>query len=361
MREWGPIDPRLTIGIDATYSLGAHITGVGVYSRELLNGVAQRHPEQRFSFCYRSHRLLSSLAAQRPRNAGWALLRKSGLRPWRCDLFHALNQRVDVKFAPTVATFHDLFVMTGDYSTPEFRARFTRQAREAAARSDLIVAVSEFTASQVENLLGVDSGRIRVIHHGVRSSRSAPPPDAAREDMILHVGAIQRRKNLARLVEAFETLPRGWRLVLAGPADGYGAADIIARVDRSPKRPDIQLTGYLPDKDLENLYRRARIFAFPSLDEGFGMPVLDAMARGVPVLTSTRSALPEVAGAAAMLVDPEDTDALAHGLQLLTDSTDLREEYRRRGLERVEGFSWNETIESTWSVYRELAGNSLRR
>jgi glycosyltransferase involved in cell wall biosynthesis len=249
--------------------------------------------------------------------------------------------------------------MTGDYSTAEFRARFTQQAREAAARSDLIIAVSEFTASQVENLLGVNSDRIRVIHHGVRSSRSAPPPDAARENVILHVGAIQKRKNLARLVEAFEALSGGWRLVLAGPADGYGAADIIARVDRSRKRLDIQLTGYLPEKDLENLYRRARIFAFPSLDEGFGMPVLDAMARGVPVLTSTRSALPEVAGAAAMLVDPEDTDAVADGLRLLTDSTDFREEYRRKGLERVEGFSWNKTVESTWSVYRELAGNSL--
>jgi glycosyltransferase involved in cell wall biosynthesis len=281
--------------------------------------------------------------------------------PWRCGLFHALNQRVDAKFAPTVATFHDLFVMTGDYSTAEFRARFTLQAREAAARSDLIIAVSEFTGTQVETLLGVDPGRIRVVRHGVRLSPSAPPPDAARENVILHVGAIQKRKNLARLVEAFETLPHDWRLVLAGPADGYGAAEIIARIDRSPRRQDIELTGYLPDEDLENLYRRARIFAFPSLDEGFGMPVLDAMAAGVPVLTSTRSALPEVAGNAAMLADPEDTDALAHALQLLTGSIDLREEYRRKGVERAGEFSWGKTIESTWSVYRELAGNSLVR
>jgi glycosyltransferase involved in cell wall biosynthesis len=279
--------------------------------------------------------------------------------PWRCVLFHALNQRVDAKFAPTVATFHDLFVMTGDYSTAEFRARFTTQARDAAARSDLIIAVSEFTATQVETLLGVDPGRIRVVRHGVRLSRVAPPTDVERENVILHVGAIQKRKNLARLVEAFETLPDGWRLVLAGPAAGYGAAEIIARIDRSLKRRDIQLTGYLPDEDLESLYRRARIFAFPSLDEGFGMPVLDAMARGVPVLTSTRSALPEVAGSAAMLADPEDSDALAHGLQLLTGSIDLREGYRRKGLEWAGGFSWSKTIESTWSVYRELAGSSL--
>jgi glycosyltransferase involved in cell wall biosynthesis len=279
--------------------------------------------------------------------------------PWRCGLFHALNQRVDARFAPTVTTFHDLFVMTGDYSTREFRARFTQQARDAAARSDLIIAVSEFTGTQVESLLGVDRGRIRVVHHGVRLSRTAPPADAARENVILHVGAIQKRKNLARLVEAFETLQHRWKLVLAGPADGYGAAEIIARIESSPKRADIQVMGYVPDTDLENLYRRARVFAFPSLDEGFGMPVLDAMARGVAVLTSSRSALPEVAGDAAMLVEAEDGEALAQALQTLTDDTDVREEYRRRGLERAKCFTWSRAIESTWSVYRELAGSSL--
>jgi glycosyltransferase involved in cell wall biosynthesis len=263
---------------------------------------------------------------------------------------------VDAKFAPTAVTFHDLFVMTGDYSTPEFRARFTRQAREAAARSDLIIAVSAFTATQVENLLEVDRGRIRVVHHGVWPCGSTPPADSGRENIILHVGAIQKRKNIARLVEAFETLPHGWRLVLAGPADGYGAAEIVGRIESSPKRRDIDVTGYVTNAELENLYRRARIFAFPSLDEGFGMPVLDAMARGVPVLTSDRSALPEVAGDAAMLVDPEDTEALAHGLRLFSGDIELRERYRKRGLERVAEFSWLKTVESTWAVYGELGG-----
>ncbi len=335
------------------------MTGVGVYSRELLRGIAHRHPAQHFLFCYRSHRWLNSLPASRPRNVGWAPLRKNGISPWRCALFHALNQRLDARFAPTVTTFHDLFVMTGDYSTPDFRARFTRQAREAAARSDLIIAVSAFTASQVEDLLGVDRARIRVVHHGVRPARSGAPPGAARENIVLHVGAIQKRKNLGRLVEAFETVPDGWRLVLAGPADGYGAAAIIAQIENSPKRAHIQLTGYLPDEEIEALYARAAIFAFPSLDEGFGMPVLDAMARGVPVLTSNRSALPEVADSAALLVDPEDTGALAHALQVLTADPGVRDEYRKRGLERAAGFSWEKAVESTWTVYRELVGSAL--
>jgi len=330
-----------------------------VYSRELLNGIAHRHPGQRFLFCYRPHRLLRSLAAPRPGNAGWALLRSSGVAPWKSDIFHALNQRVDTRVARTVATFHDLFVITGDYSTPEFRARFTRQARDAAARSDLIIAVSAFTASQVENLLGVDRGRIRVVHHGVRTPSSAPAPDATRENIVLHVGAIQKRKNVVRLVEAFEMLSPGWRLILAGPPDGYGAAEITARIDASSKRQNIQVTGYVSSTDLDSLYQRARVFAFPSLDEGFGMPVLDAMARGVPVLTSNCSALPEIAGEAAMLVDPEDSGAIAHGLQILAGDGDVRERYRMKGLERAAGFSWSRTIEATWSVYRELGGSAF--
>ena len=121
----------------------------------------------------------------------------------------------------------------------------------------------------------------------------------------MSVGAIQRRKNIVRLVEAFEQLASGWKLVLAG-SFGFGSEAALQRIERSPRKQDIQVLGYVSDSQLEELYRRASIFAFPSLDEGFGMPVLDAMARGVPVLTSNVSAMPEVAGDAALLVDPTD-------------------------------------------------------
>src|SRR5258706_242720 len=137
---------------------------------------------------------------------------------------------------------------------------------------------------------------------------------AQREDLVLTVGALQRRKNIARLVKAFETLPKSWRLKIAGPDDGYGAAAELAAIHQSPRRADIDVLGYVSAAELERLYQRARIFAFPSLDEGFGMPVLDAMAHGVPVITSTRSALPEVAGDAALLVDPHDTEAIGDAL-----------------------------------------------
>ena len=317
--------------------------------------MAARHPQEQFLFCYRTQRLVRSLGHPLPRNGRRALLRSGGIAPWRCGIFHALNQRVDSIFAPTVATFHDLFVMSGEYSTPEFRARFARQARDAAARADLIIAVSAFTASQVAELLGVDRGRIRVVHHGVRAPASTPPSDAGRENLILHVGAIQVRKNIARLVEAFERSPAGWRLALAGATGGYGSAEILARIERSSRRSDIDVLGYTSDAGLEGLYSRARIVAFPSLDEGFGMPVLDAMARGVPVLTSNRSALPEIAGGAALLVDPMDADGIADGLSRLIESSDLRRDLQSQGLARALGFSWDRAVDETWAVYREVA------
>jgi glycosyltransferase involved in cell wall biosynthesis len=250
-----------------------------------------------------------------------------------------------------VCTFHDLFVLTGEYSTPEFRARFAAQARDAARRADRIIAVSAFTARQVAELLGVDRERIRVVHHGIRPL--PPPPGVVRENVVLHVGAIQARKNIARLVEAFENAGAGWRLVLAGSA-GYGAESIHARIAASPARDRIQVTGYVSPTELAAWYARASVFAFPSLDEGFGIPVLEAMAAGVPVLTSNRSALPEVAGGAALLVDPENAPEMAAALDRLLVDPDLRLELAARGRRRASDFSWERAAAATWAVYDEL-------
>src|SRR4029077_19869708 len=135
-----------------------------------------------------------------PRNVTRRILAEP-LGPRSAELFHGLNQRLPrLPLRRAIATFHDLFVMTGEYSTPEFRARFTAQARDAAARADAIIAVSEFTGNQVVSLLGVDPAKVHVVHHGIR-----PLPVTgdvtAREPVILNVGAIQKRKNIARLVE----------------------------------------------------------------------------------------------------------------------------------------------------------------
>ena len=337
------------VALDATYSLDRNLTGVGVYSREILFGLARTHPRDRFLFYYRPHRYLRSFRDRVPGNAARRLLRGAP----RADVFHALNQRVDAGARRTVTTFHDLFVITGEYSTTDFRARFAEQARQAARRSDLIIAVSRFTAGQVEEFLGVEAARIRVIPHGVHVPAL---PNLPRQNLVLFVGAIQRRKNIRALVRAFERMPASWRLALAGAADGFGAAEELRAIDGSPRKGDIDVLGYVTRTEIEALYRRARIFAFPSLDEGFGMPVLDAMANSVPVVTSQRSALPEVAGDAALLVNPEDPEEIAAALVRLASDPALCEDLARRGRERVLLFSWESALARTWEVYEELAG-----
>ncbi|HYL77013.1 MAG TPA: glycosyltransferase family 1 protein [Bryobacteraceae bacterium] len=343
----------MKIALDATYSFGPNLSGVGVYSRRILYGLPATHPEAEYLFAYRPHRFFRSFSEALPSNSSRRLL--SNAWPLSPDLFHGLNQRIDsTRYRRTISTFHDLFVLTGDYSTPDFRARFARQAREAAERSDLIIAVSRFTAGQVENLLKVDRARIRVVHHGVDHPLEAGL-SVERDKTILFVGALQRRKNIMRLVEAFEQVAPGWKLVLAG-ASGFAAEEAMQLMEASPRKSDIQVLGYVPDASLEHLYQRAAIFAFPSLDEGFGMPVLDAMARGVPVLASAVSAMPEICGDAALLVDPHDIGAIAGGLKRLTEDPAIRADLARRGLERSKEFSWEKAVEGTWQVYQAVLG-----
>jgi glycosyltransferase involved in cell wall biosynthesis len=342
----------VTIALDATYSIGDALSGVGLYSHEILFGLAAAHPEVRFDFCYRPHRFFRSLRVAVPKNVRRRLLAEP-LGPRGAQLFHGLNQRLPrIPLRRAITTFHDLFVLTSEYSTAEFRARFASQARAAAARSAAVIAVSAFTGSQVVSLLGVEASKVHVVHHGIRQLAL---PAVAREPIILNVGAIQKRKNIARLVEAFETVDPAWRLVLAG-SSGYGSTEILARIETSPARGRISVLGYVSPAELAAWYARAQIFAFPSLDEGFGMPVLEAMAAGVAVVSSSRSALPEVAGQAAIQVDPESVEALGQALRGLTRNEELRRELVQRGTARALLFTWEKAVRETWEVYRKVLG-----
>jgi glycosyltransferase involved in cell wall biosynthesis len=339
----------LKIALDATYSVGEALSGVGLYSREILFGLAAAHPDQRFDFCYRPHRFLRAGAL--PDNARRKLL----VGPQRATLFHGLNQRLPrILRGRAVATFHDLFVMTGEYSTPEFRARFAAQAREAVSRADAVIAVSEFTKRQIVDLLNVEPARVHVVHHGLRPLPYLLPA-GERERIVLNVGAIQTRKNVARLVEAFEALDASWRLVLAG-SFGYGSERIRDRIGKSHAASRISVLGYVTPEELTRWYSQASIFAFPSLDEGFGMPLLEAMAAGLPIVTSATSALPEVAGDAALIVEPRDTAEISSALTRLAQDDDLRAELARRGTARVRAFSWEKAVRQTWAVYENLRG-----
>ena len=321
-----------------------------VYSREILEGLARAAPGDRWLWCYRPHRFLASLKQPLPRNCArrplWDALGAGG------DLFHGLNQRLPARNRRrAVTTFHDLFVMTAEYSSKEFRRRLEGQARDAAARSDHVICVSAFTAGQVTALLGVEAARISVIPHGVRQLPAAGGME--RERIILSVGAVQHRKNTARLIRAFERVPAGWKLVLTGSL-GFGGEEIAAQVESSVRRADIEMTGWVDDSRLSNLYRRASVFAFPSLEEGFGIPVLEAMAHGVPVVTSNTSSMPEVAGDAAWLIDPRSEEELGHALATLAESAEAREQLAARGRARAAAFPWEAAVERTQAVYRKL-------
>ncbi len=338
MRNRLPVQHPLAdplIGLDATYSLGANLSGVGKYSLHLIAGLQSR---LRTRLYYRPHRLL---------RAPWPKSILLDSWPPSVDLFHGLNQRLPrLKRCPSVATFHDLFVLSAEYSTPDFRARFAAQARQAAHNADRIIAVSQFTADQVVEHLGYPRAQIRVVPHGVLLPTSLALA-SERKPIVLTVGAIQKRKNTSGLIQAFRAMPSPWELWIAG-AQGFAADEMLTTLPSN-----VRLLGYVPDDELEQLYRQASIFAFPSLDEGFGMPVLEAMAHGLPVLTSTTSALPEVAGDAALLIDPTDTDAIADGLTKLCDP-DLRHRLMQLGLARAKQFSWERTANLTEAVYSEL-------
>lgn len=341
----------MRIALDASYSVDPYPSGIAVYSRALLDGLARSHPEDEFLHCYRPKQYLAA-ASDSFQNVRKRLL-VPPLPTFRASIYHALNQRLDRRPSRlVVSTFHDLFVITSEYSSSAFRDRFAGQARRAAANSDLIITVSEFTAGQVHNLLNVPRSQIRVIAHGFRP---APQPAAVeRQQNILFVGALQIRKNVIRLVEAFERMAPDWTLTFAGATTGFGAGQIMQRIEMSPARARIEVTGYISTETLERLYARASIFAFPSLAEGFGMPVLDALARGLPVVTSNASALPEVAGDAAVLVNPYDTEEIAGALRTLADNPDLRQTLAQRGKRRAEMFTWEAAVEKTYAVYREM-------
>ena len=155
-------------------------------------------------------------------------------------------------------------------------------------------------------------------------------------------------------MKAFEQTPARWRLALAGASQGFGAAEQLRAVANSPRQGDIEILGHLSREQLDGLYARARIFAFPSLDEGFGIPVLEAMAHGVPVITSNCSAMPEVAGAAALLVDPWNVEEIGSAMARLASDAALREELSERGRARAGQFTWDAAVARTWAVYETV-------
>ncbi len=262
----------------------------------------------------------------------------------------------------SVVTVHDLsFLRYPQLFRPANRLYLRTLTRASLHRARRVIAVSAHAAHEITALLGVAAPKIDVVYHGIDPHFRPLPADeiaafrARRglpERLLLYLGTLEPRKNLVRLVEAFARLRQpDLRLVLAG-GRGWYDQEIPRRVAELGLADRVIFPGYVPPAELPLWYNAAVAFAFPSLYEGLGMPVLEAQACGTPVLTSNCSALPEAAGDAALLVDPTDVAAIADGLdRLLTDSP-THQSLRQRGLAHAAGFTWTKTAAETVAVYR---------
>lgn len=260
----------------------------------------------------------------------------------RASVLHAPNCFLPlVRHCPGVVTIHDLAFEAhpedfGRRTGAKYRAITPRAARSA----ERVICVSQFTADDVVARYGVDRAGVRVIPNAPGLPvGTAPPP--ARPPYLLAVGDLRGKKNLGRLIAAHAQLDTGHELVLAGLGRPEG-----------PLPDDVQATGFVSDAELDGLMRGADLLVHPSLYEGFGLVVAEAMARGVPVACADATALPETAGGAAVLFDPRSVEAIAAGIR---EALERSGELRTTGLERARAWSWAATAAATVAVYEELA------
>ena len=372
------------VGIDGRALLSEH-TGIAVYTARIARGLFALPDVDVKVFAPRPIDSAAGLPAS-------ALARSNGHRfgtVWvqgrlprdlaaeGCDvLLSAVTiapARLDLPYVPVV---HDLTPLTH----PEWHRRKTVAAfvpwiERTLERSARVIAVSRATAEELARRFPEVASRTVVIEHGV-DPRFSPAPGAPgeAEEMrgrfargrryILHLGTLEPRKNVATLVAACERLwrddPRRPDLVLAGSA-GWKSDGLLARIARSPFSGRIHRAGYVPADSVPALLRSAEAFCYPSHEEGFGLPVLEAMASGTPSVISDAAALREVAQDAALAVSPEDAPALAGALARLLEDPDLRREQIARGLRRAASFGWPAAAERTERVLREAAGSGSGR
>jgi len=285
------------------------------------------------------------------------------------DIVHSIDIDYEIRStAPWVATFHDL----GPLTRPEFFSKahpwlLRNYVRAAVRRADALLCVSEATAQELRDIAGVPLGdRLVVVSEGVGAEFfTAPPADTMRglatrpvEDVpyFLFTGSMNPRKNLVRVVRAFasiaDRIPH--QLVLTGTL-GWDSSELAKELAQSSAAAKIVCPGYVSNDQLRALYAGSSAFLFPSLYEGFGLPILEAMAAGCPVLTSNLSSMPEVAGDAALLVDPASERELGDAMVALAEDAGLRKRYVEAGLARARLFSWASCAAHTLRIYQQVA------
>ncbi|MCC6178048.1 MAG: glycosyltransferase family 4 protein [Chloroflexi bacterium] len=378
----------LRIAIDYTSAINQS-AGIGRFVRQLVGAMVALDPTDSFLLIHAApnpgriaeypegknvHRRALRLS-ERWLNRVWHRLKVPLPVDWLSgpvDIFHSPDFVLPpVRRARTILTVHDLaFLLYPECADSHLRAYLERTVPRSVSRADFVVADSENTRNDVIVLLGVPPDRVAVVPGGVDPS-FRPVEDPARRaalrtqigldaetPYILFVGVIEPRKNLIGLIEAFDILKSRralpHKLVVVG-RKGWLWEGTMQRADRSPYRDDIIFPGFIPDGELATLYSAAEMFAFPSHYEGFGLPALEAMACGTPVVASRASSLPEVVGDAGIQVDPNDREGLASALELLALNPDIRADFRRRGLERAATFTWQAAAEAMLDIYHRVA------
>jgi glycosyltransferase involved in cell wall biosynthesis len=389
---------EMRIGIDVSLLLYPEVAGMRLYLERLLTELLEVGAEHEFLlFCHsrrawrgveaitcfqrpNAHIVLAPLLVRCvPDSAWWLGLypRLEHVLPEPVDVFHAGNFFFPTSTrTPIVATLHDLTpVLFPDLHVWPNRIRHWRQMRWLATHAQRIISDSHATAVDFRRCFGGVTP-IDVIHLGVGQDVSRDDPEhpgrlAKLRDQIglgsapyvLSVGTIEPRKNGQRLVQAFDRLAaegmHDAHLVFAGRR-GWHSEPIYAAARQAARANRIHFADHLPVDDLAALYRGATAFAYPSLYEGFGLPVLEAMSAGVPVLTSRVSSLPEVVGDAALLVDPLEVDAIAAGLQRLLQEEELRLRLSTAGRARSAQFTWSEAARRTLETYRRAIDSPHR-
>jgi glycosyltransferase involved in cell wall biosynthesis len=378
----------LRIAIDYTSAVNQN-AGVGRFARSLVHAVVANDPTDQFLLLHANpnpgrvpvypsgpnvtKRILR--VNERWANIIWHRLQVPIPADWLTgpvDVYHSPDFVLPpVRGARSIVTVHDLaFLLYPECADAHLRAYLEKTVPRSVQRADFVVADSENTRNDVIVLLGVPPEQVTVVPGGVDPVfQPVDDPErlaALRQSIgldettpyILFIGVIEPRKNLMGLIEAFDILksrrPLPHKLVVAGRR-GWLSDSTMERAERSAYRSDIIFPGFIPDGELPTLYSAAEAFAFPSHYEGFGLPVLEAMACGTPVVASRASSLPEVVGDAGMQVDPNDPERLASALELLALNPEMRADFSARGLERAKLFSWDAAARVMLDVYHQVA------
>lgn len=379
----------LQIGIDYTAAMHQS-AGIGRYTRELVRALAGQSngageiqyrlfiadgtqfepvsPGSNFSWCPAglSERWLARL---------WYRLHLPlWVEYWTgsLDLFHA----TDFFLPPvkpgtrTILTVHDLsFIREPEIVMPGMSRHLNTWVPRSVARADHVIAVSEATRRDLIELYDTPPEKISVLYHGV-TGEFRPVEDRAQlaavrqkyglgeQPFVLSLGTMQPRKNYRRLIRAFARLKPPLSLVIVG-GKGWAYEEVFAEVDQLGLTGRVYFPGFVANAELPALYSAAALFVYPSLYEGFGLPVLEAMACGTPVVAANRSALPEVVGEAGLLVDPLDVQALAAAMAQVLAGSELRRRLSQAGLAQAAQFSWEESVAGLLALYRKVLNQGV--